>query len=127
MRNDRNARPAPSRLALALCALLAATALPAMAADNPCKDGGGNLDPSLDTNAGIEFGTDNATCTPTSVAIGRENTVYSSDGVAFGAFNTVNDSQGIAFGIGNSLIPKRFGSRAIGLCAVNANRCQYAD
>ena len=101
MRSHRNARPVPSRLALALCALLAGASLPVWAADQPCKDSGGNLDPSLDTDVGIEYGTDNATCTPTAVAIGRKNTVYTvfnqdtgadlgSEGVAVGAYNTVH-------------------------------------
>ena len=42
MRSHRNARPVPSRLALALCALLAGASLPAWAVDPECKDQDGN-------------------------------------------------------------------------------------
>ncbi len=104
MRTPGNANTIPSRLALALCTLLAATALPAMAADDPCKDIlGNNLPPSPgSTDQGSEAGVDNTTCYVSASAYGTVNNASGEFSNAFGRRNLAVGTRSNAFGWANS-------------------------
>ncbi|MBK6415470.1 hypothetical protein [Thermomonas sp.] len=106
MRSHRNARPVPSRLTLALCALLAGASLPAMAADPSCQvwDPVTSTwvdDPAAGTDQGSEGGSNNTTCAIGASAFGLLNNASGFSSSAFGTSNTARNDLSNAFGAYN--------------------------
>ena len=129
MRSHRNARPVPSRLALALCALLAGAAFPAMAADDPCYV----WDPvaltwvpsANSTDQGNEHGDSNTTCESRASAYGQGNNAGELGSSAFGYQNRAFGLVSSAFG--NSNRAYGIASSAFGYLILAAGRLKFCS
>lgn len=146
VRFHKSKRPFRHRL-LALALLAAAPA--AHAADLPCMrlEGGSWVDdPGASTNQGLEYGNDNSTCRPNSVALGRNNQsnafasstmgmgnqAYGNASSAVGYYNVARGSNSTAHG-GYNFAPGQastavgYFNEALGLNAVAAGALNHAD